>query len=413
MRVFRIDLKKLVKKTFYWTAIIMLIAITSTVVNSHYRPLQENIHKGIGWVYKHNENAGDFLYEANALLLNGRKFDYERTIKNTIFGSFPSVVLISIHAGEDNKNPFLQRQGGTGTGFFTEVTDEHALIVTNYHVVKMFVDNSENMVIDVTTVSEPWQYRAEVVGYDKVADIAVIKIHKKDNEEWTALEFENYENISEGDPVVVIGHGLSMPWNITTGIVTYDGRMARPYSLMIQTDAVINQGNSGGPLLSTSSKVIGVAQSILSPGRNIPGWDGVGLAVHVRQVKRSYDYILSDAYAEKGYVPYAEFPISANMFEYEDVKDTPREDRRFIYIDYTDADINKPTAGSIAGLHAGDIVLELNGEPLRTSFALLVETLYAFPGDKIKLKVLRDEQELEVELELLEADITELLKNFR
>lgn len=412
MKVIGINLSTLVKKAFYWAAIILLIVTASTVVNSHYRPIQEKIHQSISWVYKQNQSAGNFLYEANALVFNGRNFDYERTIKNTIFSSFSSVVLISVHADENNKNPFLQRQGGTGTGFFTEVTNEHALVVTNYHVIQMFVENP-SMTIDVSTISEPWPYSAEVVGYDKVADIAVIKIHKKDNEEWTALEFEDHTTISEGDPVVVIGHGLSMPWNITTGIVTYDGRMVRPYSLMLQTDAVINQGNSGGPLLSTDGKVIGVAQSILSPGRQVPGWDGVGIAVHVRQLKRSYDYILSDAYAEKGYVPYAEFPISAKMFEYEDVKDIPRNERNFIYIDYTDADFTKPSAGSISGLNAGDIVLELNGNPLQTSFALLVETLYAFPGDKITLKVLRDEQELEVELELLEADITELLKKFR
>lgn len=400
------------KKIPQWITFVFVAVVLSTVVNSHIRPIQENIHNGIGWVWKKNETIGDFLYDANGFLLNGRNFDYERTIKNSIYNSFSSVVLISVRADESNSSPFARAMGGQGTGFFTEITDNHALIVTNYHVIQMFVE-SPMMQINVSTISEPWEYRAEVVGYDKVADIAVIKIHKKDNEEWTALEFEDYTTIAPGDPVVVIGHGLSLPWNITTGIVTYDGRSIRPYSLMLQTDAVINQGNSGGPLLSTSGKVIGVAQSILSPGRRIPGWDGVGMAVHVRQVKRSYDYILSDEYVEKGYVPYVEFPVSANMFEFEDVKDIPRKDRRYVYVDYTDADITKPTAGAIAGLQAGDVIIELNGKPVMSSFTLLTETLYRLPGETITLKIKRDNKELEYELTLLEADISELVENFR
>lgn len=408
----RINTYKIFKKIPQWITFVFVAVVLSTVVNSHIRPIQENIHNGIGWVWKKNETIGDFLYDANGFLLNGRNFDYERTIKNSIYNSFSSVVLISVRADESNSSPFARAMGGQGTGFFTEITDEHALIVTNYHVIQMFVE-SPMMQINVSTISEPWEYRAEVVGYDKVADIAVIKIHKKDNEEWTALEFEDYTTIAPGDPVVVIGHGLSLPWNITTGIVTYDGRSIRPYSLMLQTDAVINQGNSGGPLLSTSGKVIGVAQSILSPGRRIPGWDGIGIAVHVRQVKRSYDYILSDEYAEKGYVPYVEFPVSANMFEFDDVKDIPRKDRRYVYVDYKDADITKPTAGAIAGLQAGDVILELNGKPVMSSFTLLTETLYRLPGETITLKIKRDNEELEYELTLLEADISELVKNFR
>lgn len=408
----RINTYNIFKKIPQWITFVFVAVVLSTVVNSHIRPIQENIHNGIGWIWKKNETIGDFLYNANGFLLNGRKFDYERTIKNTIYNSFSSVVVVSVVADESNTSPFARSMGGQGTGFITEVNDEYALVVTNYHVVQMFVE-SLGMQINISTITEPWTYNAEVVGYDKVADIAIIKINKKDNEEWTALEFEDYTTITTGDPVVVIGHGLSLPWNVTTGIITYDGRSIRPHGLMIQTDAVINQGNSGGPLLSTNGKVIGVAQSILSPGRRIPGWDGVGIAVHVRQLKRSYDYILSNEYKNKGYVPYVEFPVSAGDLEFDDVKEIPRKDRRYVYVDYAKADITKPTAGAIAGLQAGDIVLEINNKPVWSSFTLFEETLYKFPGDKITLKIKRDNKELEYELTLLEADISELVKNFR
>jgi len=254
-----------------------------------------------------------------------------------------------------------------------------------------------------------------------VADIAIVKILKQDNEEWEALEFADYKDISEGDPVVVIGHGMSLPWNSSQGIVTYDGRFGqRPYSLMMQVDAVINQGNSGGPVIGQDRKVYGVAQSILSPGRQIPGWDGVGLAIGARQAKRSMDYILSDAYAEKGYVPYTDLLFLTKNFELEDVKDIERKDRHMSYVNYDvpSEPVNAPVfdkkpktvyAGEIAGLEQGDIILEMNGETVRSGFKLFSEALYALPGDIAIIKVRRGEEELEFTLTYKETD-WEILK---
>ena len=73
------------------------------------------------------------------------------------------------------------------------------------------------------------------------------------------------------------------------------------YNLMLQVDAVINQGNSGGPIMNMEGRVVAVAQSIISPARQIPGWDGIGLGVGSKNAKRSIDYILSPQYKAKGY----------------------------------------------------------------------------------------------------------------
>lgn len=398
--------------------VVMLLLATvviNVVINAHYRSIQETIHDGIAWVWKKNKPIAEAIYDVNAFVLNGDAFDHERKIKDFIYSGFPSVVMISVFPNKENeRNAAVGKMSGRGTGFFVEVTDEYALIMTNHHVIDAFEENPDTMKISINTAIDMWTYDCEVIGYDIVADIAILKIMKKDNEKWEALEFADYKDINEGDPVVVIGHGMSLPWNSTQGIVTYDGRFGqRPYSLMLQVDAVINQGNSGGPVIGEGVKVFGVAQSILSPNRKIPGWDGVGFAVGARQAVRSMEYILSDEYAEKGYVPYVDTAFMTKNFEFEDIKDIERKDRNMAYVHYEAPTVSAPmmeneprkmSAGEIAGLQQDDIILEMDGKKIRSSFNLFMETLYALPGDTTVIKVKRGEEELEFTVTYIEAD---------
>ena len=410
-------------KKFKNALLLMLATVmVSVIINAHYRSIQETIHEGISWVWKKNKPVGEAIYDVNAFLFNGAGFDHERRIKDYIYSSYPSVVMVNVFPKESaQSNPLVQRKAGRGTGFFVATDDTSATIMTNYHVIEGYLGSEEVLNLKVNTAMDMCMYDAEIIGYDQVSDIAILKITKQDSEEWEALEFADYKDISEGDPVVVIGHGMSMPWNSTQGIVTYDGRFGqRPYSLMLQVDAVINQGNSGGPVIGEDAKVVGVAQSILSPARQIPGWDGVGLAVGVRQAKRSMDYILSDTYAEKGYVPYVDLLFNSKNFEIEDVVDIKRKDRHMSYfVNPEPAGVQAPemeappvklNAGQIAGMQEGDIILELNGESVYTAFKIFVETMYALPGDTVIIKVLRGEEELEFTLTYIETDFDELIK---
>jgi len=410
-------------KKFKKALLLMLATVMiSVIVNAHYRSIQETIHEGISWVWKKNKPVGEAIYDVNAFLFNGDSFDHERRIKDYIYSSYPSVVMVNVFPKESAmNNPLVQRKAGRGTGFFVATDDTSATIMTNYHVIEGYLGAEAVLNLKVNTAMDMWTYEAEIIGYDIVADIALIKINKQDSEEWEALEFADYEDISEGDPVVVIGHGMSMPWNSTQGIVTYDGRFGqRPWSLMLQVDAVINQGNSGGPVIGEDAKVYGVAQSILSPGRGTPGWDGVGLAVGARQAKRSMDYILSDAYVEKGYVPYADMLFNTKNFEIVDVVDTERKDRHMSYfINPEPAGVQAPdmevppvtlNAGQVAGMQEGDVILELNGENVYTAFKVFIETMYAFPGDVAVIKILRNKEEIELELIYQETDFNKLKK---
>ena len=360
------------------------IILASTIINANYRPIQEKIHVGINWVYKQNNPLGDALYAVNKAVFNGASFDIERQTKHAIYSGFSNVVMIRV----TSTNPQVQ-MGGTGSGFIVQIEGNDAWIMTNHHVIAEESRDPEGWKISVNTAMDMWTYDATLVGVDEISDIAIIKITKQDNEEWEAVEFDDEAGV--GDPVTILGHGMSLPWTSTSGIISYKDRYGtRPYSLMLQVDAVINQGNSGGPVMSSDGKVVGVAQSILSPGRQIPGWDGVGMAVSAAQAQRSMNYIMSPQYIAKGYVPYAEYPLSMATFELKDVVDIDDEDRHYAYIDYPE-NSQDTTVGELAGLLQGDILLEINGEPARSSWIVLKKTVMAFPGDEWDIKVLRGE----------------------
>jgi S1-C subfamily serine protease len=385
------------------TSIILLAIVLSTITNAYYRDIQEKIHDGIGYIYDKNETIGQAVYDVNAFLLNGNAFDQERRAKDVIYDSFGKVVVLSVFAPD---NPELNGMSGRGTGFIIDVDETSATIVTNYHVVDAYIDRPEVFKLNVQTAMDMWSYEATVVGYDQVTDIAVIKINKREDEEWEAIEWGTKDDYNTGTPVVVIGHGMSMSWTSTQGHVVYKDRFGmRPYNLMLQVDAVINQGNSGGPIFNDRGQVIGVAQSIYSPGRTIPGWDGVGMAVSVEQVRRSVDYIRSPQYNAKGYVPYVDFPFKLGSFLFEEIKDIPDEDRHYAYFDYSDAKPDAvPTVGQLAGFEQGDILIEINGVKVINSFKVLRDTLTAFPGDIWKVTVKRGEELITIDVAMRETD---------
>ena len=399
------EIKKRRFKSLLNAVLIILIAV---IVSANYRPIQEKIHIGIYWVYEQNETVGDALFAVNRIIFNGTNFDRERLTKHAIYKSYPSVVLISTQSAVPGN-----LGGGTGTGFFIKVNDTDAYIVTNNHVIGQAYVSPALWNVTVNTATDMWSYEAEIVGVDEVSDIAVLKILKKDNEEWEAMEWETSTTVGVGSPITVLGHGMSLPWTATSGIISYNGRFgSRPYNLMLQIDAVINQGNSGGPVLSSSGKVIGIAESILSPGRSIPGWDGVGMAVSSEQAQRSIKYILSPQYVSKGYVPYARYPFNLGTFTIDDVKDIPEKDRYYSYFDYTSQEDDATvTIGQESGLLQGDILLKLNGEDVRTSWTIMKKIVVAFPGDEWTVTVKREDKILDIVVVLREMDRDRLLSS--
>lgn len=403
---------KLFKRPITKTISIVIVAITlSTIVNSYYRNIQEFIHSGLVEIWDEYPTIAEAIYEVNGFVFNGKSFDQERKAKRTIYDGVGSVVRIAVYA------PDAPELGaGQGTGFIVDVVGDTAIIVTNYHVVDQAINQSTTFIVNVNTAGSYWTYTATIIGHDPVSDIAVISITKQDNEDWEAVKFADNDSYSTGTPVVVIGHGMSMAWASTQGHVVYKDRYGmRPYNLMVQVDAVINQGNSGGPVFNLDGDVIGVAQSIYSPGRNVPGWDGVGMAISAIQAKRSVDYIRSPQYNAKGYVPYVEYPFALGSFKLEDVKDIEKEDRHYAFFDYPPSGAPIPgqkvpvkTVGELAGIQQGDILIDINGEEIYNSFNVLRMVLKAFPGDVWAVTVQRGEETIVYNVAMREVDIQKL-----
>lgn len=390
-----------------------LVALTvyiSVAINAYYRPIQETIHKGIVWTYGKSETLGDIVYETNAFLFNGKDFDRERSAKKVIYTAYSQVVMVNV-LPKDFENQQARGMAGRGTGWFYKIEGDDAYVVTNHHVIDAAIKNPDTVDLKVATGIDMWDYDAEIIGVDEIADIAVIKITKKDNEEWETFEIEDHDEIAVGDSVAVVGHGMGMAFSATQGSVVYRERYgSRPYNLMLQVDAVINQGNSGGPIINMDGKVVGVAQSILSPARQVPGWDGVGLGVGAKTTQRSIDFIMSPQYDAKGYVPYAEFPFSLSSVDFDTVKDTPKDERYHAMVDYTSqlAESTK-TVGELAGLEQGDIIMEIDGDRVGSSFSILRKMVYAFPGDEWQVKIRRGDEEMTITVALREMDRSKLL----
>jgi serine protease Do len=382
------------RPVFYLALAFIAVVLTSSIVTSYNREIQTFAQNKIAEITEINQTAGEFLGSINEFWFNGNLYDQEQRISNIIFDKYDSVVMIS------SQSQIAIQGGSLGSGFFYQVNEDSALILTNYHVVADAVLNPDLIDLNVITAIDMWDYDAEVVGYDAVIDIAIIKINKREDEQWEALEFADPDEIYEGDPVVVIGHGMSLPWSSTFGHVVFSERLAAPYNAMLQIDAVTNQGNSGGPVIGLNGKVYGIIESILSPGRMAAGWDGVAFAVHPRQAIRSIEYILNQEY---DYVPYSDLLFPMSQLTYEDLRDVERSERRPVYIDYSNAPFfDRPWSGELAGLEQGDILLEMDGEAVTGIYQVIIKTVFSSPGDLIEFKIRRGDQVLIITVECIE-----------
>src|SRR5262249_45643327 len=187
-------------------------------------------------------------------------------------------------AGEPAPENRVQR--GTGAGF---IVDPEGLVVTNNHVI-VNADRIRVKLHDGRT------HVATVVGVDNATDLALLKIAADHLE---SLDLGDSDAVRVGDPVIAIGNPLEYERSVTAGIVSAKGRKvyeAEPFEDFIQTDAAINRGNSGGPLLNQRGQVIGVNTVIRSDGR------GISFAVPSNVVKRVVAQLRAQGYVARGYL---------------------------------------------------------------------------------------------------------------
>ena len=272
----------------------------------------------------------------------------------------PAVVSLEVNGAQGS---------GTGSGF---VIRDTGYIVTNNHVVEGAADGG-----DITVhFADGRKLAAKIVGRDANYDIAVVKV---DASGLPTVVLGNSDGVVVGDLAIAIGSPLGLEGTVTAGIVsalnrpvTAGGQGATSFINAIQTDAAINPGNSGGALVNSAGEVIGVNSAIatLGDGTSQSGSIGLGFAIPINQVKRIAEELINTGSSTK--------PIIGVSLDQSYQGEGAR--------------VQEVTAGGpaeAAGLEAGDIIVEFDGQPVTDATALIVDIRSMKPGDKVAMSVKR------------------------
>jgi len=279
--------------------------------------------------------------------------------------------------------PITQEEISYGTGFFVS---SDGLILTNKHVVP------EGEIECQITTNDNQVYEAEVLARDPIYDLALLQI---EGSGFPVLELGDSDKLVPGQTVLAIGNALGQfEGTVSTGIVSGLSRVISAYGAgysdtlddLIQTDAAINRGNSGGPLLDLSGKVIGVNVAVAEQAQN------VGFAIPINQAKRAIRSV-----QETGRIVYPFLGISYVMVdaEVQEEKDLPYDYGALIVEEMSTGRAIVPgSAAEDMGLQTGDLILEFNGQKITADNMLNRIIQECDPGDQIVLIVWRNGQAL-------------------
>jgi serine protease Do len=283
------------------------------------------------------------------------------------------------------QQPRQQKQvrRGQGSGF---IISSDGYILTNNHV----VEGAEKITVKL---SDNKELSAKVVGTDPDTDVAVIKI---DANNLPVVQLGDSDKLKVGEWVLAIGNPFGLSHTVTAGIVSAKGRSKiglSEYEDFIQTDAAINFGNSGGPLLNIDGKVVGINSAIFSRSG---GYIGIGFAIPINMAKYVYDKIVTEGKVTRGYIGIYAEDVSPEMAEHFGVKE-----RKGILVDKV---IENSPAGK-SGIEKGDIIVKINDNTVSEWNNFRNEIARMAPGTKIKLTVIRngDEKDFEIKLEARES----------
>ncbi len=270
---------------------------------------------------------------------------------------------------------------GQGSGF---IISSDGLILTNAHVVR---DAKEVTV----KLQDRREYAAKVLGADPATDIAVLRISAK---ELPVVRLGDVSQLQVGDPVLAIGSPFGFEQTATQGIVSAKGRSLPGDAVVpfIQTDAAVNPGNSGGPLIDGSGAVVGINAQIYSQSG---GYQGLSFAIPINVALKVKDQIVATGRAQHARLGVAVQDLSQPLAESFGL---PRPDGALV------ASVAPDSAAAAAGLKAGDVITEVNGEPIVRSGALSSRIGLSSPGETVKLKVWRDRTPREMTAKLGRAE---------
>jgi serine protease Do len=305
--------------------------------------------------------------------------DYSAAMEDLAKIARPAVVQIRVRtlapldSDESERTGFVAEQEASGSGV---IVDPEGYIVTNAHV----VENARRIEVRIARTDEksagPHGHvaPAKLVGLDRQVDIAVLKI---EGHGFPALSFLNSDELRQGQLVLAIGSPLGLRNSLTHGVVSAARRQLDPDSPMVyvQTDAPINRGNSGGPLLDIEGRIAGINTMIMSQSG---GSEGIGFAIPANLARDVYLKLRKDGRVRRGAIGVIPETITPALGAALGLN----RDSGVIL-----SDVEPRGAAEAAGLEQGDVVLAIDGKPAREARDLVLAVFQATPGDELRLDI--------------------------
>jgi serine protease Do len=278
------------------------------------------------------------------------------------------------------------------------IVDKKGYIVTNDHVVR----GADKLIV---TLYDDSEFEAELVGADPKTDIAVLKI---DTDNLKPAEFGNSDSLEIGEIVLAIGSSFGLQQTVTSGVISAEAnpnmRIAR-YENLLLTDAAINSGNTGGPLVNLQGKVVGINTSIIPQTGN---YLGISFAVPINTVRNVAEDLIAHGRITKSWLGVTAQPITPQLREALGLKD-------IVGTLVSDIEQNSPAAN--AGLKSGDVVIEYDGKKIKDLFQLRNLVTKTEINKEVEIVVIRDGKELKLKTTIIEqsnrhtTDKEDLLRN--
>ena len=267
--------------------------------------------------------------------------------------------------------PQERQSSALGSGF---IIDKKGIVVTNNHVIQ----DAKDIIVRVNGDKE---FKAKVIGSDPLSDIALLQLETK--EEFIPVKFGDSDKARIGDWVIAIGNPFGLGGTVTSGIISARNRsigLSR-YEDYIQTDASINSGNSGGPLFDMNGDVIGINTAILGRSGSI----GIGFSIPSNSAKLVIDQLIKFGETKRGWLGVRIQDVTKEIADVENL-DKPRG--------ALVASVAENSPSEKAGVKAGDIILEFNGEVIQEMKQLPIIVAKTEVGKKVKVKIWRNKKEL-------------------
>ena len=312
--------------------------------------------------------------------------DYSAAMEDLARSASPAVVQILVRTlaplgkGDSQGAGFVSEQEATGSGV---IVDSDGYIVTNAHVVR----NARHIDVNILRSDEKGQephghlMPAKLIGQDRQVDIAVVKIEAQN---LPALSFVDSDKLRQGQLVLALGSPLGLQNSLTHGVVSATLRQLDPESPMvyIQTDAPINPGNSGGPLLDIEGHVAGINTMIFSQSG---GNEGLGFAIPANLAKDVYQKLRKDGRVRRGSIGVIPETITPTLAA---ALGLDRDSGVIL------SDVAPDSAAEAAELKPGDVVLAIDGKPMREARDLALAVFERAPGDQLTMEIQRGRERM-------------------